>query len=82
MIEVRLGDETIGAQLLAAPLGALSFSKADFAFRGRATRRLQLRFHQRQRGPYIRIVEPGEHLAFADRHSLFHVDLDDLAGDL
>ena len=53
--------------------------EAHFAFVDAASRGLRLRLGQRQRRAQRRVVEPREHLAFADRHALLDVHFDDLA---
>ena len=53
-----------------------------FAFGNLPLRRFELRAIQPQRRLQGGVVQPGEHLAFADRHAFLDVDLDHLAGDL
>ena len=44
--------------------------------------RRQLRLRERERGAHLRVVQPREHLPFADGLALFDEDLDHLAGHL
>ncbi len=75
LVDLGLRRELILHQLQHAAERNARLGEAHFVLADGSPRRFGLRLGERQRRARRRVVEPREHLSFADRHAFLDVDL-------